>query len=138
MSNSSQPNKQLIGKEVEHEYSHYKGAAMTQIDEPNLDELDELQKECNIDEYGTTGENAYYIFKRFRKILATQIQEARINEMERFANAKINHQGEPALFNPDGLPISTPITEEMTRLVNQAAKDRIAQLRSTPNEDMDN
>lgn len=38
MSNSSQPNKQLIGKEVEHEYSHYKGAAMTQIDEPNLDE----------------------------------------------------------------------------------------------------
>ena len=45
MSNSSQPNKQLIGKEVEHEYSHYKGAAMTQIDEPNLDkELDEMIK----------------------------------------------------------------------------------------------
>lgn len=116
MSNSSQPNKQLIGKEVEHEYSHYKGAAMTQIDEPNLDELDELQKECNIDEYGTTGENAYYIFKRFRKILATQIQEARIEELELARLWCAGGQG-----------------CEYSKL-----KDRLAQLRSTPNEDMDN
>ena len=43
MSNSSQPNKQLIGKEVEHEYSHYKGAVMTQIDEFNqLKALEEV------------------------------------------------------------------------------------------------
>ena len=55
---------------------------MTQIDESNLDELDELQKECNINEYGNIDENGYYIFKRFREILATQIKEARIEELE--------------------------------------------------------
>ena len=83
---------------------------MTQIDEPNLDELDELQKECNIDEYGTTGENAYYIFKRFRKILATQIQEAKLKELEDFRNSW-----------------HTMIRQE----VHQDLNDRIAQLRST-------
>lgn len=72
------------------------------------------------------------ITKDFTNSLKSLIQErellARIEELEGFANAKIDHRGEPALFNPDGLPISTPRTEEMTRLVNQAAKDRITEL----------
>lgn len=56
-------------------------------------------------------------------------KEARVDELECWAKAKIDHRGEPALFNPEGLPINTPRTEEMTRLVRKAAKDRIKQLK---------
>jgi len=84
---------------------------MTQIDE-----LDELRKECNIDEYGTTDENAYYIFKRFGEILATQVQEARIDELNGYCK----------FLNDKPADSIVSATELMDRYL-----DRIAQLRST-------
>jgi len=54
--------------------------------------------------------------------------EAQIKELERFLDIEITHSGSPALFNPDGLPISTPQTKEVTKLLRTYFQDRIAEL----------
>ena len=48
----------------------------------SLDELDELQKECNINEYGNIDENGHYIFKRFREILSDQVAKAKLEAFD--------------------------------------------------------
>lgn len=50
------------------------------------------------------------------------------DEWERVLKAEINHSGSPAPFNPEGLPIKTSQTIEMTRLLHEAARQRLAEL----------
>jgi hypothetical protein len=52
----------------------------------------------------------------------------RLDEWKRIKTAQINHGGSPAPFNPEGLPISTPATQEMTRLLHEFAERRISEL----------
>ena len=96
----------------------------TSIDE----QIDELKAECDIDAYGTMGENAHWVFNQFKILVAKAVVEARKEEWQTILNAKITHGGSPAPFNPYGLPISTPATEEMTKLLHQYAEHRIAEL----------
>ena len=57
-------------------------------------------------------------------------QEARIDEWQTILNAKITYSGTPALFNPEGLSITTSNTKEMTTLLHGYAKDRIKDIKS--------
>lgn len=63
-----------------------------------------------------------------RDKLLSLISEEKIKEWQLLSTAKINYSASPAPFNPYGMPISTPETKEMTRLLQQYAKDRINQL----------
>ncbi len=62
------------------------------------------------------------------------ISEDTLKEWEPFLTAEISHGGSPAPFNPEGLPIKTSNTEKLTRLLQDHAKNRIAELKSDPHQ----
>ena len=119
---------------------------MTQIDEPNIDDKiremlfswhkwrdyyysDLKEQVITDDEWKVTRDKIDDdAIKAIKALIATQIQEARINELKN-------------LLADDGQCICQLANQEVCdhnwSLCN-TVKDRIAQLRSTPNEDMDN
>ena len=96
---------------------------MTQIDEPNLDKIDQEITDILLEHLVLANDNGQpYIqytdvaVDKIITLIANQVQEARIEELELARLWCAGGQG-----------------CEYSKL-----KDRIAQLRSTPNEDMDN
>ena len=96
---------------------------MTQIDEPNLDKIDQEITDILLEHLVLANDNGQpYIqytdvaVDKIITLIANQVQEARIEELELARLWCAGGQG-----------------CEYSKL-----KDRLAQLRSTPNEDMDN
>jgi hypothetical protein len=98
------------------------------------DTIDTILKDFELSPKYTHDNSVTIAYAEAKAALQQHINEeklkARIEENERYAKAKIDHRGESAPFNPEGLPVSTPRTNEMTRLLNQTAQDRIAELKN--------
>lgn len=123
-----------------------KGAVMTQIDEPNLDELRQLLYShsfavetypkdfvLRINEKGIDD-----ILQAIKALIATQIQEARIDELEiiddKLYDINTVDWGEPTKGSIEEWGENHADLYAPTRDVHKVVADRLAQLRSTPNE----
>lgn len=63
-------------------------------------------------------------------LIQEAVNEGRVAEWERILEAEVTHGGTPAPFNPEGLPIVTSRTQELTEVLRSFAKDRIKELNS--------
>ena len=91
---------------------------------PQANTLDEILNNTIV------GEQSKYIdFTEAKQQIQALITEARIDEWKPFLKAEVSHGGSPAPFNPEGLPIKTSKTEELTELLRGHAKDRLTRLK---------
>lgn len=66
--------------------------------------------------------------KEIKALIQREVKKGRVEEWERVLEAKVTHGGTPGFFNPEGLPIETSRTQQLTEVMQRYAKDRLEEL----------